>query len=46
MDDVDYYVRKLNEAKAISEYHFRDAVEDMIEQLTLSASLGDFDEED
>ncbi len=33
MDDlVSHWVRKLKEAQAVSEYHFRDAVEDLIEE--------------
>lgn len=32
MDDgeLDRWVKRLNEAKAISEWHFRDAVEDLL----------------
>lgn len=30
--DLDYIVKKLNEAKAISEWHFRDAVEEIMEK--------------
>lgn len=32
MDDVDIEVRKLKEALAVSEWHFRDAVEDLMER--------------
>jgi len=32
MDDIDVAVKKLKGALAISEWHFRDAVEDLMEQ--------------
>ena len=33
-DDLDRIVQRLNEAKAISEWHFRDAVEELLEEYT------------
>jgi len=30
--ELDRIVKKLNDAKAISEWHFRDAVEDLLEE--------------
>lgn len=48
MDDVDRAVQKLKEAQAISEWHFRDAVEEIIEAARRAGGMYelDFEEEE
>lgn len=39
MDEVDRAVQKLKEAQAISEWHFRDAVEELIEASRIDGGM-------
>lgn len=38
--ELDRVVRKLTEAKAISEWHFRDAVEEVLDEIINETELG------
>lgn len=38
--ELDRVIRKLNDAKAISEWHFRDAVEDVLDEIIDETELG------
>ena len=39
-DELNRIVKKLNDAKAISEWHFRDALEDIIEHYAVNNDTG------